>query len=112
MDAGIIFFQGNLEELKTEIKHSYGLVIIYFFASWCELCQNLNNSLPSLTALNKDITIIKVDVDKNGQAAEHFGVTSIPHLVYIKSNNTEYEILDHQIGGSLQDITANIEKYK
>ena len=57
-------------------------VLVDFFAEWCGPCKMMP---PILHELKKEfgerITIIKVDVDKNTQAAEQFQVQGVPTLI-------------------------------
>lgn len=58
--------------------------IIDFNATWCGPCRKI---APILDELAKEydgqIVIYKVDVDKNREIAEAFGITSIPAILYI-----------------------------
>lgn len=72
--------QKNFQETIENNK----VVLIDFYADWCGSCQTL---LPTIHKLAEefegDVTIKKVNVDKNGELAAQFGVRSIPTLVYL-----------------------------
>ncbi|EAY08465.1 Thioredoxin family protein [Trichomonas vaginalis G3] len=112
MSAGIIHFNGNLQDLKNEIRQAKGLVVVDFFATWCGPCQRLGQILPTIAEANKDVTFIKVDVDQNGPVAEQFGVSSIPQINFVKPEGEDYKVLDTIIGADVAKIKANIEKFK
>ena len=61
--------------------------IIDFNATWCGPCRKI---APILDELAKEyegkIVIYKVDVDKNREVAEAFGISSIPAILYIPLN--------------------------
>ncbi len=61
--------------------------IVDFFATWCGPCRALS---PVLDELAKEyegkILIYKVDVDKNEELSQVFGIRSIPTLLYIPKN--------------------------
>ncbi len=58
--------------------------IVDFYATWCGPCRRLG---PVLEELAKEyegkIIIYKVDVDKNLELSQAFGIRSIPTLLYI-----------------------------
>lgn len=58
--------------------------IVDFTASWCRPCRSIAPILEELAKEYQDkIVIYKVDVDKAGEIAQAFGITSIPAVLYI-----------------------------
>lgn len=70
----------DYSQLK-EIVAKEGKVLIDFFATWCGPCKMLAPVLDKVAAEIKDVTFVKVDIDKNVQAAEEYGVQVIPMLI-------------------------------
>ena len=73
----------DYSQLK-EIVAKEGKVLIDFFATWCGPCKMLAPVLDKVAAEIKDVTFVKVDIDKNVQAAEEYGVQVIPTLVLVE----------------------------
>lgn len=84
-------------------------VLIDFYATWCGPCQTLS---PVLEKVKKDfgdqLTLLKIDVDKNQALAAKFQVRSVPTMVLFKKG----ELVWRQSGlVSKRDISAEISKY-
>ncbi|MCF0199069.1 MAG: thioredoxin [Bacteroidaceae bacterium] len=57
------------------------LVLVDFFATWCQPCKTMHPVLDQLKQqLGTQIRILKVDIDKNEAVASHYGVQSVPTL--------------------------------
>ena len=60
-------------------------VLVDFFAEWCGPCKMMAPELKKLVDMKGDsIKVIKVDVDKNPQAASVYEVSSVPTLILFK----------------------------
>lgn len=82
----------NKEEFIEAIENK--LVLVDFYATWCGPCQMLSPILDKLEKKNKDLLIVKVDVDKHPEIAKEHGVLSIPTIEIYK----ESKLIDKAIG--------------
>ncbi len=70
----------NLEDLINDNK----ILIVDFFATWCGPCKMLS---PVLEEISKEVTVVKIDVDKHEQLARDYGIMSVPTLIFFKDKN-------------------------
>ncbi|MDO8997272.1 MAG: thioredoxin [Sediminibacterium sp.] len=69
----------------NEMIQSEKPVLVDFFAEWCGPCKMMSPILKEVKdSLGDDVTIIKVDVDKNPQAAAAYQVQGVPTLIVFK----------------------------
>lgn len=89
---------GNLRDAdaaacKAEIDQG-ALVLVDFWAKWCGPCRSLKPVLADLAGRRPALTILKVDIEKNGEFADEFTVQSVPTLLLFKDG----ECVDRRVG--------------
>lgn len=90
-----------------EIIDSEIPVLVDFTASWCGPCQVQAPILEQVKSeLGDKAKIIKVDVDKNQEAAAHFQVSGVPTLMIFKKG----EVLYRQSGVHDKNTLINLLK--
>ena len=74
----------TLAEYDTEVLNSTTPVLIDFYADWCGPCKMLSPILEEIAETEKDVKILKVDIDENMDLAQKFGIMSVPTLMLFK----------------------------
>ena len=71
-------------ETFKDVISSDQLVLVDFFATWCQPCKMMHPILEQVKEVLGDrIRIIKVDVDKYGVTASQYGIQSVPTLMLL-----------------------------
>ena len=96
----------NKDDLEN-VKNSGKIILLDFYADWCGPCRMLSPVVDEFAEENPDFVVGKINVDKEPELSEKFGVSSIPMLVVMKDG----KILNKSVGAkSKQQILEMIEK--
>lgn len=66
----------------TQIIEKHDLLLVDFSAEWCGPCKMMPPILQEVKKkIGDQLTIIKMDVDRNPQTARQYGIQSVPTLI-------------------------------
>ena len=75
----------------NELLNAGKPVLVDFSAEWCGPCQAMPPILKQVKEmLGDEITILKVDIDKNPATASAYNVQSVPTLILFKNGQTKW----------------------
>lgn len=81
--TGCVFICMNKPE---NIFQDTGLVLVDFYAEWCEPCKWVEPILDQVKeAIKGELEIVKIDIDKNPGLKDEFQVQSVPTLAIFKN---------------------------
>ena len=73
-------------ETFSDILGSGDLVLVDFFATWCQPCRTMHPILEQVQQrVGERVRIIKVDVDRMGAASQFYDIRSVPTLMLVRS---------------------------
>lgn len=84
----------NQSNWQSDVLESPVPVLVDFWAEWCGPCRAI---IPTLEQLAEEydgkLKVAKVNVDKNRELAQQFGVRSIPFLLIIKDGKVAEQMV-------------------
>ncbi len=76
------------QNFKDEVLGSETPVLVDFWAEWCAPCRIVSPIIEELAnEYGGKLKVGKLDVDSNSQAAQDYGVMSIPSIILFKNGN-------------------------
>lgn len=101
--------QWDLYRARTRIDHQDPITepirigqpaILYFTADWCMACKAQQQpALDKLRAMVDDVAIIQVDVEKEPDAAERWGVMSLP-TTYVLNHHGQATAVNYGVASA------------
>lgn len=93
----------------NELINSGKPVLVDFYADWCGPCKMMQPVLQELkSSIGDRATIVKINVDRNPEAAAAFGIQGVPTLILFRNGAVQWR----QSGVvPARQLEAVIEKY-
>ncbi len=86
---------------ETEVIGSEGKVIVDFWAEWCSPCHAVAPVLDRI-ADERELKIVKVNVDQEQGLAQRYGVSSIPMMMLFENGQPRAQAVGMMPKGALE----------
>lgn len=85
------------------------ITVVDFWAAWCGPCKMIATEIEQLAISNEDITVGKVDVDKEEELASAYKIMSIPSILVFRKGKLIEKFVGFKRKSELEEIVNKLK---
>ena len=99
----------NESAFTLHVLHKKGIVIVDFWAPWCEPCKMIRAEIQRAAEAFKDqVEVVRVDVDAFHSLAEKYDIMAIPALLFFKDGKPVKRIIGYASEEEIRKFLATL----
>ena len=76
------------ESFESDVLQSDRLVLVDFWAEWCEPCKAMMPTLDEIAGeMQSELTIAKIDIETSPELAQQYNVRAVPSLMLFRGGD-------------------------
>lgn len=101
----------NESAFTLRVLHKKGVVIVDFWAPWCEPCKMIRAEIQrAAEAFENQVEVVRVNVDAFHSLAEKYDIMAIPTLLFFKDGKPVKRIIGYASEDEIRKFLATLLK--
>lgn len=97
----------NDAAFSLQVMHKTGIVMVYFWAPWCEPCKMIRSEIQNAAQrFEGKVSIVNVNVDTAKSIAETYEIMAVPTLLFFEDGQPIKRIIGYASQGEIESFLA------
>jgi thioredoxin 1 len=99
----------NEADFTLHVSHSKGVVLVAFWAPWCEPCKMIRSEIKrAAQSFTGRTEVFKVDVDELHSIAEKYEIMAVPTLLFFKNGHPVKRIIGYAAQEEIEKMFQSV----